>query len=134
MTDEQTFDGWKNRFSQLIALMIDNDREKQQLILDLAKVNDTIERDGLYPEGQARLQVGDSIKDIMTTLLDDPCPPSAVKNVGGHFVANAIKSLVCESLGQVDWYELADYYLETAAEIYAHAESIRKAATDSPTH
>ena len=101
MSDEQGYNGWKNYPTWNVQLWLTNDQGLYNVTLDLvesavyaAKQSDT----------PSRVLVADTLK---AWVRDDMAP-----DLGASFAAD----LLGYALDSVDWFELADAWLDTVAE------------------
>ena len=99
---EQTYNGWKNYPTWCVNLWLSNDEGLYNYTREMVEgiSAETEQREPLSREETIRYEVAESIKNFVT---DDLTP-----DLGATFAAD----LLGFALGAVDWYEIADAWLE----------------------
>ena len=103
MTEDTTYNGWKNYPTWCVNLWLSNDEGLYNSTLDLARDS----QDPLLAHtriGSIRNDLADALK---TWVRDDLAP-----DLGATFAAD----LLGYALDEVDWYEIADAWLEQVSE------------------
>lgn len=111
MSDE-TYNGWKNYPTWAVHLWLSNDEGLYRWALErtdeTVRITEANHGAGLYPywtpEEARRFQVADMLKDWVT---DDLAP-----DLGASFAAD----LLGYALGEVDWEEIANTWIEQVGE------------------
>lgn len=104
MTEDKRYNGWANYETWNVALWIDNEqgsyRARQKMAEDAWK---TTEYKRTYSsqtrEDSAKCLLADSLKDWIEEMAPD---------LGASMFADLLNA----ALGEVDWYEMADNFLE----------------------
>lgn len=100
---EETYNGWKNYPTWAVNLWLSNDeplyREALERTRDAVE-NPTTTSEYWNAEETARFNVADMLKDWVT---DDLAP-----DLGASFASD----LLGYALGEVDWHEIADAWIE----------------------
>lgn len=94
MTEETTYNGWKNYPTWNVSLWLDNDPSTYFSVRDMAT----------QAKGTDVPRV--TLADDLETLLREGDPTNAE--------ASPYADIMGWALGQVDWFELADHYLADA--------------------
>jgi hypothetical protein len=97
MTTDETYNGWKNYPTWAVNLWLSNDE---------GLYRETLYRVGAVSD-EGRAAIADSIKGY---VVDDLAP-----DLGASFAAD----LLGYALDCVDWYEIADAWIESASEVEA---------------
>jgi len=106
MDENTTYNGWKNYPTWCVNLWLSNDEPLYREALERVRCcSDDLEVPSYFTQEEAlRFSVADTFKDWVT---DELAP-----DLGASFAAD----LLGYALGEVDWHEIADAWLETAAE------------------
>ena len=97
---DHTYNGWKNYETWVTALWIDNERaDYEQVIETVNEIRSTFEK---APIGDFRIAVADYLKTFVEGIVSEQ-----VKENSG-LTANFVNA----SLFEVDWYEIANHYIE----------------------
>ena len=95
---DKTYNGWKNYETWLIALWIDNEQRLQEEARMIARY-------------AARKNLGDdtlpALADGLKQWVEDWHDVYAVSEKGGF-----VSDLLNAAMSEIDWYELAEHYLE----------------------
>jgi hypothetical protein len=103
----QTYNGYANYETWLVAVWIDNDQGNIDLWVDVAKHHYDIAKDNKYFTKREEAII--SFSEDMKEWYGDRVPDS--DEIGGLF-----SDLLHAALGSVDWHELAGKYMEQAME------------------
>lgn len=95
MSDEQGYNGWTNYETWAVALWIDNEQSTQEWALELAR-----EAKGNDHE---RYELAQGLKSELEEAMPD---------LGGSVWSD----LLGAAWSEVDWYEIADHYLQQVEE------------------
>jgi hypothetical protein len=103
MNSQQTFNGWANYETWCVNLWLTNDEGadcywREQAADRLAEAEDRPEPH-LTPRERARVALADQLRDELTEEESIPG-------------ANLYRDLLNAALGEVDWHEVADAFLE----------------------
>ena len=94
MTEDQTYNGWKNYPTWAVNLWLSNDEglaaDVQNIIVEIGADDE---------DNTRRVDVADAIKDFVNEITPD---------LGASFAAD----LLGYALDSVDWFEIADAWLE----------------------
>ena len=93
-----SYNGWKNYATWLVALHIDNDEALQNHALELVGSDDS----KLY---EASMELKNWFEELVDEL-QERIPNNAL-----------ICDLINATLGEVDWYELGEHYIQTYKEV-----------------
>ena len=100
---QETYNGWRNYATWLVALHIDNDQTLQHHAMHIWEMGDQNDCDwGLYDYGQALKEWFDELTDA----INESIPNSTL-----------VSDLLNATLSEVDWKELAEHYADTYKEI-----------------
>ena len=95
MSDEQGYNGWKNYPTWAVNLWIDNDQGTQSYALEIAE--------NALEDSHPRYEVSSQLKHWVREEIETDD-------------ASMASDLLGYALDMVDWYEIADAYLEMARE------------------
>ena len=109
MSDEQGYNGWKNYPTWAVNLWLNNDEGLYRYSLELAgrTVEEIEVREPFTRDEAIRYEMAETFKNFVT---DDLAP-----DLGASFAAD----LLGYALESVDWYEIADAWIESVAEVNA---------------
>jgi len=105
--DDQTYNGWKNYPTWNINLWLSNDEGIYEATMEIVQA--AVWERGTW-NGSPRIAVADALKDWVREEL----APDTSKD--GWLV---FSDLLGYALDQVDWLEIADAWIESAAEVGA---------------
>lgn len=109
-----TYNGWTNYETWSVALIIDNDESTQRFALELTRIAVEEGEPSEYwtEEQRRRYRTADMLKDWIEEQLETMRQPSET-----HPLSYLWSQLVIGALGEVDWHEIADHYLDSFAEL-----------------
>lgn len=99
MADSDGYNGYPNYQTWCTALWIDNDEGTSDMVRDM--VRDILRDAPSHP----RYEVSDALKDVVATMVED-----------ARDVASLAADLLGSAVGMIDFYYLADSYMEQVAE------------------
>jgi len=103
----QTYNGYANYETWLVALWIDNDQNNIYHWVEIAKYHYDIAKDTKYFTKKEEAII--SFSDDMKEWYEDNMPDS--EEIGGLF-----RDMIHAALGCVDWHELAGKYMDQYTE------------------
>lgn len=107
MSESEGYNGWKNYETWNVALWLDNDEgsynEVRRLARGVAFDHEDDDEDDVM-QRQARGDLADILKDYVT------------ENHVPELPASMASDLLNAALSEVDWYEMAEHYLDDIAE------------------
>ncbi len=111
----QTYNGYANYETWLVAMWIDNDQANIDYWMDVAKHQYNSAKDQKYFTKKEEAII--SLAEYMKEYYEDRMPES--DDIGGFW-----SDMLHAALGSVDWHELAGKYMDQALESVTERESV----------
>lgn len=111
MADDKRYNGWANYETWAVALWIDNDQglyfQRQEMAEEIVK-DHPVERSGSRKSVMSDRH--SALADALKSWVDEMAP-----DLG----ASLFSDLLGAALSEVDWYELAEHWIDDAVEAVA---------------
>lgn len=108
-TNKTTYNGWKNYETWNVGLWLDNDQSTYYMVEEMVQdaVNNAVPYKQRYHRESKYITLRDCAKfylaDIIKDFIEENSP----------VVTGLYADLLNAAIGEVDWHELADNYLDT---------------------